>query len=114
MQSTKALRYLRIVVMNHQNPPGAIAEPLRDSLSRYAALVRELAGERANSLTLYGAAATPGFDPRVEPAASVIMLDRVELEMLRALAELVKITSAISNLSRRMFAWNASAKSKPC
>lgn len=62
-------------------------ETMRDPLRDFAGLVRQVAGERARSLTLFGAIVGSGFQPRRQTARSVLVLDRVELPVLRRLAE---------------------------
>ncbi|HUU85200.1 MAG TPA: hypothetical protein VM243_17000 [Phycisphaerae bacterium] len=67
-----------------------VAAPFHDSIQRYTALVREIAGARAQALTLFGAIAAPGsegFDPKRHTVRSVLVLDAADLAILRRLAE---------------------------
>lgn len=63
--------------------PAEMREPIR----RYADLVREIAGDHARSLTLYGAIAAGTFEPDIHTAQNVLVLDAVDLRGLRTLAE---------------------------
>jgi hypothetical protein len=60
---------------------------LREPVGQYAALVREIAGERAKALTLFGAATAGSFDPDRHTVSNVLVLDAVDLNVLRRLAE---------------------------
>lgn len=64
-----------------------IAEPMREAIRRYAGLLRELAGDNARSLTLFGAIAAGTFDASRHTVRNVLLLERVDLNMLRRLAE---------------------------
>ncbi len=64
-----------------------IAETMRQPVRRYAELLRELAGDDAVALTVYGAIAAGSFDPSRHTARSVLVLASVDLEMLRRLSE---------------------------
>ncbi len=61
-------------------------ESMRAPLRRYAETLGQLAGDRARSLTLYGAIAVGTFRPRSHTARSVFVVDTVDLDMLRQLA----------------------------
>ncbi len=60
--------------------------PLREPLRYYATRVREHGGDHVKSLTLYGAVASPTFDPSVHTVSNVLIVDSVALEPLRRLA----------------------------
>jgi hypothetical protein len=64
-----------------------VVQPMRERLEQYAQVVRSLSGENAKSLVLFGAVATPVFDPARQTARSVLILCRVDLSLLRRLAE---------------------------
>ena len=64
-----------------------IADPMRLPLERYASLIRELAGANAQALTLFGAIAAGTFDLGRHVARNVLILEEVELSLLRRLAE---------------------------
>jgi hypothetical protein len=53
----------------------------------YADQVRLLAGENARSLTLFGAIVAGRFDPKRHAARNVLVLGRIDLDMLRQLAQ---------------------------
>jgi hypothetical protein len=63
-----------------------VAESMRGPLEEYAQLVKDLAGEQAKALTLFGAIAAATFDPERHTARSVLVVDRVDLSFLRELA----------------------------
>ncbi len=63
-----------------------VTEPMREPIRAYASLVRELAGPSAKALTLFGAIAAGSFDPARHTARSVLVLDNVDLSMLRRLS----------------------------
>lgn len=69
------------------DPFERIPEPLRQNVRAYADLVRELGGESVKSLTLFGAAAAGTFDARQHTVHNVLVLERVDLDLLRRLAE---------------------------
>lgn len=64
-----------------------IVEPMREPVRRLGKLVRELGGDNARSLTLFGAIAAGTFDATQQTARSVLLLDRMDLNLLRRLAE---------------------------
>ncbi len=61
-------------------------EAMRAPLGRYAETLKELAGDNARSLILYGAVAAGTFNPRSHTARSVFVVGAVDLEVLRQLA----------------------------
>ena len=64
-----------------------VLEPMREPLERFAGLVRELAGENAQSLILFGSIAAGSFDPGRHVARSVLVLKQVDLAVLGQLAQ---------------------------
>ncbi len=64
-----------------------VAEAMRPPITRYAALLRELASDNAQSLTLFGTIAASTFDAARHTVRNVLVLDRIDLDMLRRLAE---------------------------
>jgi len=60
---------------------------LRQAVERYAGRVRSLAGSSAEALVLFGSVAAGSFDPKSHTARSVLIVDRIDLEMLRQLAK---------------------------
>ena len=61
-------------------------ESMRAPIGRYAATLKELAGDNARSLTLFGAVAAGAFNPRSHTARSVFVVGEVDLDMLHRLA----------------------------
>ncbi len=64
-----------------------IAPAMRKPLEDYARLVKELGGKNAKALTLFGAVVAGSFDAGRHTAKSVLIVDRVDLAVLRRLAE---------------------------
>ena len=63
--------------------PPAMQQPVQ----QYATRVRSLAGAHAQALTLFGSVAAGAFDPKSHTARSVLIVDDIDLEMLRRLAK---------------------------
>lgn len=66
---------------------GGVAALMRKPVEEYARLVKELAGTNAKALTLFGAIAAGSFDASRHTVRSVLTVGRVDLSMLRRLAE---------------------------
>ena len=64
-----------------------VAEPMREPLERFAGLIRELGAENAQTLILFGSIAAGSFDPQRHTARSVLVLEHVDLSLLRNLAQ---------------------------
>ncbi|MFQ5828050.1 MAG: hypothetical protein ACE5JD_02670 [Candidatus Methylomirabilia bacterium] len=64
-----------------------VIEPMRQPIQQYAEQVRALAGGNALALTLFGAIAAGSFDKTRHTARSVLIVQAVDLEMLRGLAK---------------------------
>jgi hypothetical protein len=64
-----------------------VPEFLREPVGEYVSLVRELAGETARSVTLFGAVVAGAFDPERHTVTNVVVLDEVRIDLLRRLAE---------------------------
>jgi len=64
-----------------------VVETMRQPLQDYTQLVQGLAGANAKSLALFGAIATGSFDASRHTARNVLVVTRVDLSMLRKLAE---------------------------
>jgi hypothetical protein len=60
---------------------------MRKPLEDYAQLVKELAGANAKALTLFGAIVAGSFNTDRHTARSVLVVNRVDLSMLRSLAQ---------------------------
>ncbi len=63
-----------------------VIQPMRQPIEQYADLVRALAGNNALALTLFGSIAASSFDKTQHTVRNVLVLESVELEMLRRLA----------------------------
>ena len=63
-----------------------IAESMRRPIQEYADLIKQLAGDRAQSLTLFGSIISESFDPACHTARSALVLDAVDLVLLRKIA----------------------------
>ncbi|MFQ5850872.1 MAG: hypothetical protein ACE5JU_09825 [Candidatus Binatia bacterium] len=64
-----------------------VIEPMRQPIQQYAEQVRALAGDNALALTLFGAIAAGSFDKTRHTVRNVLVLESVDLEMLRRLAK---------------------------
>jgi hypothetical protein len=65
----------------------SIVEPMRLPVRGFAELVRNLAGEHVMGMTLFGAIAAGSFDATLHTVRSVVVIDAVDLRMLRRLSE---------------------------
>lgn len=64
-----------------------VVEPMRPHINQYVTLVRELAGANAKAITLTGAIAAGSFDIERHAARNVLVIDKMDLGLLRRLAE---------------------------
>jgi hypothetical protein len=64
-----------------------LPEPLRKPAGVYAPMVRQIAGADAVALAFYGLAVTGRFDPTRQPARNVLVLEKVDLNVLRRISE---------------------------
>ena len=64
-----------------------IIESMRQPIQQYAEQVRALAGDNALALTLFGSIAAGSFDMKRHTARNVLVLQSVDLELLRGLAK---------------------------
>jgi len=64
-----------------------INQALHVPIRNYAALLVSLGGSNVRAITLYGAVVAGTFDPQRHSVRSVLVLESVDLEMLRRLAE---------------------------
>ncbi|MCZ6655292.1 MAG: hypothetical protein O7D91_19980, partial [Planctomycetota bacterium] len=65
----------------------AIIEHMREPVREFADLLRQLSGANAESLTVFGALAGGSFDPTRHTVRSVLVLGKIDLGLLRQLAE---------------------------
>jgi len=63
------------------------SEPIRQHIRGYATLIQELFGTNVQALTVFGAAAAGTFDPQRHSVQNVLVVERVDLGMLRRLSE---------------------------
>lgn len=63
----------------------AIDPAMREPIRRYAHQVQKHAGEKALGLTLFGAIAAGPFDAARQTASNVLVLDGIDLEILKSL-----------------------------
>lgn len=66
---------------------GRIPPPLRAAVQSYSAMLEKLAGVNLLGLTVYGPVLTPEFAIGQMAIANVILLDKIELGLLRRIAE---------------------------
>jgi len=78
---------VQAVVVDRNPALDRVIEPVRIRAETYAQLVRELVGENAKALSLFGPVVGGPFDANRHSAASVLVVDRVELSTLRRLAD---------------------------
>lgn len=64
-----------------------VVASMRGPLQEYVSHVKELAGPNAKALTLFGAVVAGSFDPSRHTARNVLVVDHIDLSMLRRLAE---------------------------
>ena len=64
-----------------------IIESMRQPIQQYAEQVRALAGDNALALTLFGSIAAGSFDMKRHTARNVLVLQSIDLELLRGLAK---------------------------
>lgn len=64
-----------------------VAASMRPALREYGRLVEQMAAEKLAGLTVFGLVLEPDFDPTVAGAASVVVLQQIDLTLLRRLAE---------------------------
>jgi hypothetical protein len=64
-----------------------IVEPMRAPIQDFANLLRDLGGDNVLALTVFGTLAARSFDATRHTARSVVVVDHVDLSMLRRLAE---------------------------
>lgn len=60
---------------------------MHDAMRRYCGLVEQVAGGNLAGLTVFGAVLSPGFDAAVMSAASVVVLNEIDLRLVRRLGE---------------------------
>ena len=65
----------------------SIIDSMQEPIRRYAERIRGLAGTNAHSLVVFGSIAAGTFDPSRHTARNALVLQTVDLEMLRQLAK---------------------------
>lgn len=71
---------------DHSVNLGKIAEPVRPAVGRFVEIIGQLAGSKTRGLTVYGPAVTADFDAARHAVSSVLVLDTVDLDLLRRFA----------------------------
>ncbi|MCH7720769.1 MAG: hypothetical protein IH988_07235 [Planctomycetes bacterium] len=71
---------------DHSVNLGKIAEPVREAVGRFVEVIGQLAGSKTRGLTVYGPAVTADFDAARHAVSSVLVLDAVDLDLLRRFA----------------------------
>lgn len=64
-----------------------VVAPMRERVGSYARLIQELFGESGKALTVFGAVLIDGFNVDRDTARSVLVVERIELPLLRRLAD---------------------------
>ena len=64
-----------------------VPQTMQQPVEQYATRVQSLAGAHIQALTLFGSIAAGAFDPKSHTARSVLIVDDIDLEMLRRLAK---------------------------
>lgn len=64
-----------------------LVSPMQEPVKTFVSRVQALGGANCLAITAFGAIATPGFDPAIHTAKSVVILDQIDLPMLRELAK---------------------------
>lgn len=71
---------------DHSVNLGKIAEPVRPAVGRFVEIIGQLASSKTRGLTVYGPAVTADFDAARHAVSSVLVLDTVDLDLLRRFA----------------------------
>ncbi len=74
---------MTLAVVNIDQLGSAMQEPVKTFVSR----VQTLGGPNCLAITVFGTIATPNFDPAIHTAKSVVVLEQIDLSMLRELAK---------------------------
>ena len=75
------------VTTTEEESPATVTPSMRSALQDYAKLLDDLAGDNLSGLTVFGAVLGPDFDPSRMAASSVVVLDQIDLGLLRRIAE---------------------------
>ncbi len=70
------------------SPPAVdrLADSMRHPITQYLALIRDLAGDKVQGLTFFGAVVAGVFDPKRHTARNVLVMDEIDLTVLKQLA----------------------------
>lgn len=74
------------MILDTLTPP-EVAPAMTDAVDELAQTLHDTFGDRALALTLFGAVTTPGFRADAHTAKSVLVLNQVDLPVLRQLAD---------------------------
>jgi len=64
-----------------------VVVPMRERVGSYARLIQELFGDSGKALTVFGAVLIDGFNVDRDTVRSVLIVERIELPLLRRLAD---------------------------
>lgn len=64
-----------------------LASGMQEPVKTFVGRVQTLGGANCLAITVFGAVATPNFDPAIHTAKSVVVLEQIDLSMLRELAK---------------------------
>lgn len=87
MSNEKVLPQKDLAVIEPLREMVRVIAPMRDRVGSYARLIQELFGESGKGLTVFGSVLIDGFNVDRDTVRSVLVVDRIELSLLRRLAD---------------------------
>jgi len=87
MSKELVYEYEGMVLMEPIREMERIISPMRERVGSYARLIQELFGESGKALTVFGRVLIDGFNVDRDTVRSVVVVERVELPLLRRLAD---------------------------
>ncbi len=87
MSNEKAVQHQGLSVIEPLREMERVITPMRERVGSYARLIQELFGESGKALTVFGAVLIDGFDVDRDTVRSVLVVERIELPLLRRLAD---------------------------
>jgi hypothetical protein len=87
MSNDKVLQHEGLVVIKPLREIERVVAPMRERVGSYARLIQELFGESGKALTVFGAVLIDGFNVDRDTVRSVLVVERIELSLLRRLAD---------------------------
>lgn len=73
--------------MTSETPMNHLPESMLQPVRAYVETIQQLAGQKALALTLFGAVVSSDFDAKRETAKSVLVMETVDLDILRTLSK---------------------------